>query len=92
VKPAEGRVAPGRWRLNASGLRAVGKEGTVNITEEQLGKLPTREEALRMIQDSGGKVIRDVETHGPDSVSTHQYPHINYETASGVKGAIKVQQ
>jgi RHS repeat-associated protein len=68
-------------------------EGTVNITEQELGgRLPTREEALRMIQDAGGRVLRDVETHPPGGVSTHTYPHINYETANGIKGAIKVQQ
>lgn len=44
-----------------------------------------------MIEEAGGKVVRgDEQAHGADSVSHHKYPHINYETASGAKGTIRV--
>ena len=62
-------------------------------THETLGgKVPTRDEATRMIEESGGKVIRQDAAHGPESVSSHDYPHINYETASGIKATVKVQE
>ena len=62
-------------------------------THESLnGKVPTREEATRMIEERGGKVIRSEGAHGADSVSTHNYPHINYETPSGLKATVRVQE
>lgn len=39
----------------------------------------------------GPKAVKDEQAHGPDSVSSHNYPHINYETASGNKGTVRVQ-
>jgi RHS repeat-associated protein len=57
------------------------------------GKVPSRDDAKRMIEEAGGKVVRGEEqAHGPDSVSHHDYPHINYETASGNKGTIRVKE
>jgi RHS repeat-associated protein len=86
------------WRGQASYNKAVKTlneintaEGTVN-NENLQGKVPTAQEAKQMIEDAGGKVLRIEEGHGPESVSTHDYPHINYETASGAKGTIRVQQ
>jgi hypothetical protein len=55
-------------------------------------KVPTRAQAKQMIEDAGGKVIRGEETgHAPGGNSPHTYPHINYETAQGMKGTIRVQ-
>jgi hypothetical protein len=45
-----------------------------------------------MIEESGGQVIRQEGAHGADSISTHNYPHINYETASGAKATVRVQE
>jgi hypothetical protein len=45
-----------------------------------------------MIEESGGTVDRIEEGHGPDSVSHHDYPHINYHTADGTKGTIRIQE
>jgi hypothetical protein len=62
-------------------------------THESLaGKIPTREEATRMIQEGGGKVIRSEGAHGEGSVSSHNYAHINYETSSGVKATVRVKE
>jgi len=45
-----------------------------------------------MIRDAKGKVLRiDEEGDGADSVSPHKYPHINYETATGVRGTIRIK-
>lgn len=67
-------------------------EGTINNqTLGPNGKIPTQSEAIQMIEESGGKVERIEAGHGPDSVSTHDYPHINYTTESGVKGTIQIQ-
>jgi RHS repeat-associated protein len=65
-------------------------EGTVD-NQTLGGKVPTQDEAVRMIEESGGKVERIEEGHGPDSVSHHDYPHINYTTADGAKGTIQIQ-
>ena len=56
-----------------------------------LGKVPTKDEAIQMIEDAGGKVERIEEGHPPGGVSPHENPHINYTTASGVKGTIDIQ-
>jgi RHS repeat-associated protein len=62
-------------------------------THETLGgKVPTQAEASKMIEESGGTVDRIEEGHGPGSVSTHSYPHINYTTASGLKATVQIQQ
>ena len=66
------------------------KEGTIDIQEIN-GKVPTEEEARRLIEDAGGTVKR-VEEHGADSVSGHKYWHINYDTADGIKGTIRIQK
>ena len=65
-------------------------EGTVD-NQTLGGKVPTQEEAVKLIEESGGKVERIEEGHGPDSVSHHDYPHINYTTADGAKGTIQIQ-
>jgi RHS repeat-associated protein len=66
-------------------LREAGTHETLN------GKVPTKGEAIKMIEESGGRVDRIEEAHGPGSVSTHDYPHINYTTEGGVKATVKVQ-
>jgi hypothetical protein len=65
-------------------------QGTVD-RRDLLGKVPTEEEAVKMIEDGGGKVERIEEGHAPGGVSPHENPHINYTTASGAKGTIDIQ-
>jgi hypothetical protein len=55
-------------------------------------KVPSEEEAVKMIEDAGGKVERIEEGHAPGGVSPHENPHINYTTASGAKGTIEIQR
>ncbi len=66
-------------------------QGTVD-RRNLLGKVPTKDEAVKMIEDAGGKVERIEEGHAPGGVSTHPNRHINYTTSSGAKGTIDIQQ
>jgi RHS repeat-associated protein len=66
-------------------------QGTTDLPDGINGKIPTRAQAKEMIEQAGGEVTRGDEMgHGPDSVSHHNYPHVNYNTASGTKGTIRV--
>jgi RHS repeat-associated protein len=61
-------------------------------THENLGgKVPTQDEAVQMIRESGGEIDRIEEGHGPESVSSHNEPHINYTTANGAKATVYIQ-
>jgi len=66
-------------------------QGTVD-RRDLLGKVPSEEEAVKMIEDAGGKVERIEEGHAPGGVSPHENPHINYTTSSGAKGTIDIQR
>ncbi|MBI3886999.1 MAG: VCBS repeat-containing protein [Opitutae bacterium] len=70
------------WR---DGVKAVSKGGTL---ESIAGKIPSRADALDMIKQAGGRVIRIESGHLPPN--PHIYPHINFETAAGLKGTIKI--
>jgi hypothetical protein len=80
------------WTGSSSYIKArnvLNRPGTHNDLE---GKVPTKEEAKRMIQESGGRVEReDYEGHPPGGVSEHTEPHINYTTAAGEKATIIVK-
>jgi RHS repeat-associated protein len=54
------------------------------------GTIPTQAEAEAIIQQAKGKVLRVQEGHHP-AASTHTYRHINFQTASGCKGAIQIK-
>jgi hypothetical protein len=61
--------------------------------QELNGKVPTREEAVRMIEENGGKIQRIEGGHGPQSVAAeHDFTHINYTTSSGVKATVRIQE
>ena len=70
------------WR---QAVRQVDRGGTI---ENINGKIPTRQEALDLIKEAGGKIVRVHDAHG--GPSTHKYPHINYTTRSGMKGTIRI--
>ncbi|HVY21719.1 MAG TPA: RHS repeat-associated core domain-containing protein [Steroidobacteraceae bacterium] len=66
-------------------LEMAGDHETLN------GKVPTRAEAERMIQESGGKIVRADPAHPEGFNSTHtESAHIHYETSSGQKGVVNV--
>ena len=67
-------------------LKQGGTHETLN------GKVPTRDEAIKMIEESGGTVDRqEYVGHGFGSESTHDYPHINYYTEGNVKATVRIQ-
>jgi len=54
------------------------------------GQTPTRQEAIDLIKESGGTVNR---IEGPHEYpNPHNFNHINYTTATGQKGTIKIKQ
>lgn len=71
------------WKANVSQVR---QGGTI---EKFQGKIASREEARALIQEAKGKVDRIDGPHGGGN--PHNYPHINYTTANGVKGTIRIQ-
>lgn len=85
---------PGQQAYNDA-VNQLNKVNTSNGTIDNRslgGKVPTQEEAVKMIEESGGKVERIEPGHGPDSVSSHQDNwHINYTTQTGAKGTIDIQ-
>jgi RHS repeat-associated protein len=85
-----------KWRQAVKDLMKPGTHETI------AGEVPTRAEASEMIEQGGGKISRGGEGdpnmddgekfgHPEGGVSDHNYPHINYETPSGVKATVKVQ-
>jgi RHS repeat-associated protein len=73
------------WRAAVREISEPGDHPTVQ------GKIPTYEEAVRLIRAAGGKIDRVEEAHPADGVSTHTYPHINYTTADGLKATVQIQ-
>ena len=51
--------------------------------------MPTEQEAISLINESGGIVNRIEGPHNPHN--PHNYNHINYTTPSGGKGTIQIQ-
>ncbi len=72
------------WKGN---VKTVGKGGTITSLN---GGIPTKTQAVDLIQQSGGNVIRIEGAHNPSN--PHNYPHINYETANGIKGTIRIAE
>ena len=79
------------WQGSRQYRDAVNQLKQPGTHESLSGKVPSRAEATRMIEESGGKVIRQDEGHPPGGVSTHHEPHINYTTPSGEKATIIVK-
>ena len=71
------------WKGN---VKEVGEGGTI---KDLNGQVPTEQEAKDLIKESGGKVNRVEDAH--DYPNPHNYHHINYTTASGAKGTIKIK-
>jgi hypothetical protein len=56
------------------------------------GKVPTQEEAVAMILESGGEIVRIEDAHAIGGDSTHTFPHINFKAANGARVAIRITQ
>jgi hypothetical protein len=68
-------------------VKKVRRGGTI---ESLLDNIPTRSEAIKLIEEAGGKIQRIEGAHLPPN--PHSYPHVNYTTPSGVKGTIRIQE
>ena len=78
----KGWVGDKTWRENVS---TVGNGGTITSLN---GGVPTRAQAMQLINQSGGTPLRIEGAH--QFPNPHNYTHINYMTSSGVKGTIKI--
>lgn len=63
----------------------VSKGGTIETIG---GKTATKDEAIDLVEESGGTIERIEGGHLPPN--PHTYPHINYTTESGAKGTIRI--
>ena len=78
----KGWVGDKTWRENVS---TVGNGGTITSLN---GGVPTKAQAMQLINQSGGTPLRIEGAH--QFPNPHNYTHINYVTSSGVKGTIKI--
>lgn len=78
----KGWVGDKTWRENVS---TVGNGGTITSLN---GGVPTKAQAVQLINQSGGTPLRMEAAH--PFPNPHNYTHINYVTRSGVKGTIKI--
>jgi RHS repeat-associated protein len=76
------------WSGSASYRAAVSEIARGGNVESVGGTVPTQAEAEMLIQDAGGRVERIDDAHEPPN--PHQYPHINYTTAAGVRGTVQI--
>jgi RHS repeat-associated protein len=72
------------WRQAAKELDVPGTHVTAG------GRIPTEDEAVRMIAHNGGTIERIQAGHDPGGVSPHTYDHINYYTSSGQKATVQI--
>ena len=72
------------WRYNVETVRGGG-----DITSLK-GGIPTEQEALDLIREAGGEVIRIDPAHPANGTSTHTYPHIHYSINGSEKNIIKI--
>jgi hypothetical protein len=78
------------WRGDKAWRDAVRQVESGGTIESIGGKVPTKQEAVDLIRESRGNVERiDLVPHEPPN--PHQYPHINYTTANGRKGTLRIQ-
>ena len=77
------------WRGDKTWRDSVDKVRDGGTILDFNGQIPTEQEAIDLITESGGTVVRVDGPHMPPN--PHEYNHINYVTASGKKGTIKIQ-
>ena len=64
---------------------AVNQGGTLR---EAAGIVPNQARGVHLRCDAGGQVLRVEGPHAPPN--PHQFPHINYTTSSGLRGALEI--
>ena len=78
------------WRGDRSWRDAVRRVEQGGTIEDLNGTVPTLQEGMDLIDEAGGKVIR---VEGPhESPNPHTFDHINYETATGQRGTLRIQR
>ncbi|GGH32954.1 hypothetical protein GCM10011418_46820 [Sphingobacterium alkalisoli] len=89
VKAAKAVQTQWGWSGTKVWKNLVGRVKSGGTIENLSGKIPTKSEAIKLIEEAGGKIQR---IEGPHlSPNPHSYPHINYTTPSGTKGTIKIE-
>ena len=78
----KGWVGDKTWKENVATVKNGGTITSLN------GGIPTEGQAIRLINESGGKILRIEGAH--HFPNPHRYPHINYLTAQKIKGAIRI--
>lgn len=78
----KGWVGDKTWRKNVS---TMGRGGTIMSLN---GGIPTKDQAISLINQSGGTVLRIEGSHL--FPNPHNYSHINYVTDIGKKGTIRI--
>jgi hypothetical protein len=82
-----GWAGQAKYQNAVRAVRDAGDNATLGA-DDLGGILPTRQEAERLIAESGGRVLR---IERPHAGLGHKVPHINYRTASGREATIEVQ-
>lgn len=73
------------WR---SAVKEVSKGGIVRKID---GKVASYDEAVRLIEEAGGTIQRVDPSHAGSLVAGHiDFAHINFTTASGIKGHLEI--
>lgn len=77
------------WRGDKAWRQNVDKVGEGGTIKDLNGQIPTEQEAIDLINESGGNVNRIEGPH--EAPNPHNFNHINYTTSSGVKGTIQIK-
>ncbi|HEY1787839.1 MAG TPA: toxin TcdB middle/N-terminal domain-containing protein [Verrucomicrobiae bacterium] len=78
-----------KWRDAVKSVAQAGLKDDKTL-QDVLGHVPTKDEALGLIQEAGGTPLREAEG-GHEFPNPHNFPHINYLTPSGAKATIRIQ-
>ena len=79
------------WTGSNSWRSAVKKVSEGGIIRKIDGKVASYQEAVRLIDEAGGTIQRVDPSHAGSLVAGHiDFPHINFSTASGIKGHLEI--
>ena len=70
------------WRADVNTVRNGGTIESFN------GRIPTKQQAIDMINEAGGRVVRIEAPHS--APNPHTFHHINFTTACGARGTIRI--
>ena len=70
-------------------VKTVRRGGTI---ETLGGKIPTKEEAIKLIKEAGCDISKTRVEPPHSAQNPHNYNHINYTTPNGTRGTIRIQE